>query len=78
MLSRVIAQHERGLYMGVQQTFGGIARVIAPIWAGFAFDQLGVGVPFWTSAALVVGTIFLGLGLEGYMKPKVEPATAGG
>jgi multidrug resistance protein len=69
MLSRVIAGHERGLYMGVQQTFGGIARVIAPIWAGFAFDRLGMGVPFWTSAGLVIGTIFLGLGMEERMRP---------
>jgi MFS family permease len=74
MLSRVIGSHERGLYMGVQQTFGGVARVIAPVWAGYAFDTLGVAVPFITSAALVLGTIFLGLGLEGYMKPKAEPA----
>ena len=68
LLSRVILQHERGLYMGVQQTFGGIARVIAPIWAGFAYDRLGHGVPFWTSSALVIGTIFLGLGMEHYIK----------
>ena len=27
MLSQVIPNHERGLYMGVQQTFGGVARV---------------------------------------------------
>jgi hypothetical protein len=26
MLSRVVAQTERGLYMGVQHTFGGISR----------------------------------------------------
>ena len=68
LLSRVILPYERGLYMGVQQTFGGVARVIAPIWAGFAYDRLGHGVPFWTSAALVVGTIFLGLGMEHYIK----------
>ena len=75
LLSRVISQHERGLYMGVQQTYGGIARVIAPIWAGFAYDHLGHGIPFWTSAVLVVGTIFLGLGMEEYTKTKrVEPA----
>jgi MFS family permease len=76
MLSRVIANHERGLYMGVQQTFGGVARVIAPVWAGYAFDKFGVGVPFWTSAALVIGTLFMGFGLEGYMKPRPEPANA--
>jgi predicted MFS family arabinose efflux permease len=64
MLSQVIPNHERGLYMGVQQTFGGIARVIGPIWAGFAFDYLGQGVPFYTGAALAAVTIGLGLGIE--------------
>ena len=33
MLSRVIPATERGLYMGVQQAYGGIARVVIPIWA---------------------------------------------
>ncbi len=64
MLSQVIPNHERGLYMGVQQTFGGVARVIGPIWAGFAFDYLGKGVPFFTGAALAGATILLGVGIE--------------
>src|SRR5690348_9920538 len=39
LLSRVTPSSERGLYMGVQQTFGGTARVVFPILAGFAFDR---------------------------------------
>ncbi|MBP7549386.1 MAG: MFS transporter [Gemmatimonadaceae bacterium] len=69
MLSQVIPNHERGLYMGVQQTFGGMARVIGPIWAGFAFDYLGKGVPFFTGAALAAGTILLGVGIEHHIPP---------
>jgi MFS family permease len=72
LLSRVIQRHERGLYMGVQQTFGGVARVIGPLWAGWAYDNLGMGVPFWTAAVFVLGTLLLGLGMEGYTQPKVE------
>lgn len=64
LLSKVISPQERGLYMGVQQTFGGAARVLAPIWAGFAWDHLGLGVPFWTSALLVGGTLLLGLNIS--------------
>jgi MFS family permease len=67
MLSQVIPNHERGLYMGVQQTFGGVARVIGPIWAGFAFDYLGKGVPFFTGAALAAATIWLGVGIEDHI-----------
>jgi multidrug resistance protein len=79
MLSRVIGRHERGVYMGVQQTFGGLARVAGPLWAGWAWDHLGVGVPFWTSAALVLGTLLLGVGIERFIRgadaePKPAPA----
>jgi len=73
LLSRVISSRERGLYMGVQQTFGGVARIIAPLWAGFAYDHLGTGVPFFTSAAVVLATLLLGVGLEQFVRP---PATA--
>jgi multidrug resistance protein len=75
LLSRVIQRHERGLYMGVQQTFGGVARVIGPLWAGWAYDHLGMGVPFWTASLLVLGTLLLGANLEEYTRPKqAEPA----
>src|SRR4051812_10844712 len=46
LLSRVIPSNERGLYMGVQQTFGGIARVIFPTLAGFMFDRY-IELPFF-------------------------------
>ena len=77
ILSRVIDARERGVYMGVQQSFGGVARVLAPLWAGWAFDHLGVGVPFWTGAVLVLGTVFMGFGIEEYTRPKAEPAVVG-
>jgi MFS family permease len=72
MLSRVIPSHERGLFMGVQQTFGGLARVIVPLWAGFAYDHFGKTVPFFTSAVLVGGAIFIGLGVDDGRK-RVSP-----
>lgn len=74
LLSRVISSRERGLYMGVQQSFGGVARIIAPLWAGFAYDHLGIGVPFYTSAAVVLATLLLGVGLEHYIKQPVPAA----
>jgi nitrate/nitrite transporter NarK len=74
MLSRVVPSHERGLFMGVQQTFGGVARVLFPILAGLAFDWM-IPVPFMISAVLVAGTIMLGLGLESTLKaPAAAPA----
>jgi multidrug resistance protein len=76
LLSRVIPGHERGLYMGVQQTFGGMARVAFPILAGYAFDRV-VELPFLVSAALVAGTLFLGVGMEEFTRVKTEAAAAG-
>lgn len=77
LLSRVIPSRERGLYMGLQQTFGGVARVITPLWAGFAYDHFGSGVPFYTAAIVVFATIFLGLGLEQYTaRPAAAPQRA--
>lgn len=76
ILSRVISPNERGVYMGVQQSFGGAARVLGPLWAGWAFDHLGLGVPFWTGSVLVLGTMFLGFGIEEYTRPKPAPESA--
>jgi MFS family permease len=72
LLSRVIPANERGLWMGLQQTFGGTARVVFPLLAGFLFDRM-IELPFLVSAAMVLGTIFLGLGMEEYTKPKPPP-----
>jgi len=55
---------ERGQVLGVQQTFGGIARVIAPIWATAAFQGLGVEVPFYIAAAVVGVVVLLAFQLE--------------
>jgi len=75
MLSRVISSRERGLYMGVQQTFGGLSRVIVPLWAGFSYDHFGKNVPMFTSAALVLGTMMLGYGIDDGRKAAVPVAS---
>jgi MFS family permease len=65
LLSRVVSSRERGLYMGVQQTFGGAARVFFPVVYGFLFDRV-MALPFLLAAVLVAGTILLGLRMETY------------
>ena len=72
LLSRVIAPRERGLYMGMQQTYGGVSRIIAPLFFGWAFDNVGVSAPYFFSSAFILATIFLGFGLDKYARP--EPA----
>ena len=81
LLSRVISPLERGLYMGMQQTYGGVARIIAPLFFGWSFDRLGVSSPYFFSSAFIVATIFLGFGLDRYArheepKPQIVPEEA--
>lgn len=75
LLSRVISSKERGLYMGVQQTFGGVARVLFPILFGFLYDR-STSLPFLVSAALVLFTVYLGLGMDAYARQDAKPAAA--
>jgi MFS family permease len=73
MLSKVISNEDRGLYMGVQQTFGGASRVVFPIALGWAFDHLAPGAPFWISAVIVLLTLTFGVALPPILtehKPK--------
>lgn len=77
LLSRVIPSNERGLYMGVQQAYGGMARVIVPLWAGFSYDHFGKNVPFITSAVLVLGSLFLNIGVDDGRKVKTPPDIVG-
>jgi MFS family permease len=76
LLSRVIPGNERGLYMGVQQTFGGASRVVFPILFGVMFDAVGYRWSYWLAATVVLASISLGMGLDAYAKPKPAPAPA--
>src|SRR5205814_9589368 len=76
----VVNRREPGLYMGMQQTYGGIARAIAPVLYGRAFDSLGVASPYYFSSAIIAATIFLGFGLDKYARADsavVQPAAKG-
>jgi MFS family permease len=75
LLSRVIPAGERGLYMGVQHTFGGVSRVAFPIAAGLFMDHLGLGVPFWTAGLLVLATLPLTGAMAGYLDTGARQAS---
>jgi MFS family permease len=72
-LSRVVASNERGLFLGVQQTFGGVSRVVFPVGSGLLMDGFGRGVPFWVSGVLLLAV----LPLTGAMDDRPEARAAG-
>jgi multidrug resistance protein len=75
MLSRVVPTRHRGLYMGVQHTFGGVSRVVFPLAAGVAMDHLGLGVPFVIAGVLVMATLLLTTSMEEYAPSRAASVT---
>ncbi len=75
MLSRVVPRRHRGLYMGVQHTFGGVSRVVFPLAAGVAMDHLGLGFPFVLAGVLVLGTLLLTTSMGEYAPSRAPSVT---
>ena len=75
MLSRVVPKRHRGLYMGVQNTFGGVSRVVFPLAAGIAMDHLGLGFPFVVAGVLVLSTLLLTTSMERYAPSRAASVT---
>ena len=48
---------------------GRVARTIAPLFFGWAFDSLGVSSPYFFSSAIILATLTLGFGLDRYARP---------
>ncbi len=60
MVSGRAPKGQTGLMLGVQQSFGGVARMIGPLWSGAVFQHWGIAEPFWIAAALMVGVAWVG------------------
>jgi multidrug resistance protein len=62
LISEVTPEDEQGVTLGVNQSFSAFARVLGPLWGGFAFEFLGYPFPFLTGAAfmflIVIATLF--------------------
>lgn len=50
LVSKVAPEHEQGMVLGVNQSFSAFARMLGPLWGGFAFQYLGYSIPFLTGA----------------------------
>ncbi len=72
LVSRYADPREVGQTLGVQQAFGGMSRLLGPIWGGAAFQQIGQGVPFWLGGALVLATALFALRLHPGEAPKAS------
>lgn len=74
LVSHRASRSELGQTLGVQQAFGGAARVIAPVWATAAFQGLGMSVPFFIAAGVVGFVTFLAFSVKPRALPEPEAA----
>ncbi len=59
MVASHAPERQTGLLLGVQQAFGGVSRMIGPLWAGAFFQGVGIRSPFWLAAGLMLAIRFL-------------------
>jgi MFS family permease len=74
LVSHETDPHEVGQTMGVQQAFGGVARVAGPMWSAPVFQLLGPSVPFMIAACIVAVTGILAFRVPLKPVPGAVPA----
>lgn len=58
LISEVTSEQEQGMTLGINQSMSAFARMLGPLWGGFAFEYLGYPFPFLTGA-FFTAVIFL-------------------
>lgn len=69
---------ELGQMMGVQQAFGGAARVLSPLWATWVFQRFGPADPFLVAAAIMLLVTLLAFQVPIAARAEPEPELATG
>lgn len=54
LISRRVGEREQGTVLGSSQAILSSTRIVGPLFAGFVFDALGSGAPYWTGAILAL------------------------
>jgi multidrug resistance protein len=62
LISEVTSDAEQGITLGVNQSLSALARMLGPLWGGFAFEFLGYPFPFLTGSTfmflIVLASVF--------------------
>ena len=67
---------ELGQMMGVQQAFGGMARILSPVWATWVFEVAGPSWPFLIASGIMLLVLVLALRVPVEPPPAPEPLPA--
>ena len=74
LLSRVAPPELQGSVLGIGQSVGSLARILAPAWAGIVYDLWGIAWPY-LGGAWVAGAAFL-VALALRPRPRGKPVDA--
>lgn len=77
LISRSAGPEVQGSTLGLNQFFGGVARVFGPLWGAAVFELYSTGAPFSTAAVAVALSFVFALGLRQPAAPalaRAEPA----
>ena len=73
LISEVTSDAEQGITLGLNQSFSAFARVLGPLWGGFAFEYFGYPFPFLTGAFFTLFIVLLAI----FYLPKAIKADIG-
>lgn len=76
LVSRLSARRETGQNLGVQQGFGGVARMLGPIWSTAVFQHVGLAAPFWMAGGLMAVVVLISLGVHPPPRESRAPVAA--
>ncbi len=71
MISKYSPDREQGSILGINQSISALARVLGPLWGGFAFEFIGFEFPFLTGGLFTFITLIITIF---YLKPDVRKA----
>lgn len=72
LLSQRFEQAESGQAMGVQQAFGGVSRLVGPLWSTWVFAEIGMRAPFYIAGALMGLVCFYTFQIESARNDSVD------
>jgi MFS family permease len=75
LTSQAADAYSQGSVLGGSQLFGGLGRVLGPVWAGLLFQEVGIASPF-LAAGLVVGlAVILSVRIPPPRVDELDPAS---
>jgi predicted MFS family arabinose efflux permease len=70
LVSKRVGAHEQGAILGSTQSILSATRIAGPLYAGYVFDWLGSGSPYWIGAILSMLAVLIVLRLRHQEKLK--------